>query len=38
VREKARETVAEMIRALLPARLADCEIIVRWSDEEAVLP
>ena len=38
VREKARETVAEMIRALLPPRLADCDIVVRWSDEDAVVP
>lgn len=38
VREKSRETVAEMIRALLPPRLKDCEILVRWSDEEAIVP
>jgi hypothetical protein len=38
VREKSRETVAEMIRALLPPRLKDCEILVRWSDEDAVVP
>lgn len=35
VREKARETVADMIRALLPPELKDCEIEVRWSDEPA---
>jgi hypothetical protein len=33
VREKARETVADMIRALLPPEFKDCEIEVRWSDE-----
>jgi len=38
VREKARETVAEMIRSMLPPRQRGCEILVRWSDEEPVLP
>lgn len=33
VREKARETVADMIRALLPPELKDCAIEVRWMDE-----
>ena len=33
VRERARETVAGMIRALLPPEFKDCAIEVRWSDE-----
>jgi hypothetical protein len=34
VREKARGTVAEMIRALLPPEYKDCTIEVRWTDDE----
>ena len=34
VREKARGTVAEMIRALLPPEYKDCAIEVRWTDDE----
>lgn len=33
VREKARATVVEMLRALLPERLRDRPIRIRWSDE-----
>lgn len=33
VRERARATVADMIRALLPAEHKDCAIEVRWADE-----
>ncbi len=33
VREKARATVASMIRALLPEEYQACTILVRWSDE-----
>jgi hypothetical protein len=33
VREKARGTVAEMIRALLPPEYKDCAIEIRWSDD-----
>ena len=36
VREKARATVASMIRALLPEEYQQCEIIVRWSDDPDV--
>jgi hypothetical protein len=35
VREKGREVVADMIRALLPADLRDRRIEIRWSDERA---
>ena len=35
VREKGREVVADMIRALLPAELRDRRIEIRWSDERA---
>lgn len=35
VREKGREVVAGMIRALLPAELRDRRIEIRWSDERA---
>jgi hypothetical protein len=35
VREKARGTVAEMIRALLPPEYKDCAIEVRWTDDDA---
>jgi len=33
VREKARATVVEMLRALLPEDLRDRPIRIRWSDE-----
>ena len=33
IREKARGTVAEMIRALLPPEYKDCDIEIRWSDD-----
>jgi hypothetical protein len=33
VREKARATVVEMLRALLPESLRDRPIRIRWSDE-----
>lgn len=33
VREKARGTVAEMVRALLPPEHKDCVIEVRWTDD-----
>ena len=33
VREKARATVAEMIRALIPANERGRVVRVRWSDE-----
>jgi len=33
VREKARATVAEMIRGLLPSEYRDSTIDVRWTDE-----
>ncbi|MEY3143279.1 MAG: hypothetical protein RLY21_1772 [Planctomycetota bacterium] len=33
VREKARATVAEMIRGLLPADFKDCDIEIRWTDD-----
>jgi len=33
VREKARGTVAEMIRSLLPPEYKDCAIEIRWSDD-----